>query len=98
MPAACWAAMTAEPRPGRCWHARALRWCCSAIAGCSPRALLAQALDSNALGALETLCAWFASGTRLRDRARIEGLEHLRAALAEGRGAVVVGAHYDGIE
>lgn len=62
------------------------------------RALLAKAMVSNASGALETLSAWFASSARLMDGARISGLEHLLDALAEGRGVVVVGAHYDGIE
>lgn len=62
------------------------------------RALLQRTLRSNATGALETLCAWFASREQLAGGAHISGLVHLHAALAEGRGVVVVGAHYDGIE
>jgi KDO2-lipid IV(A) lauroyltransferase len=60
--------------------------------------LLAKTLVSNTTGVLETLRGWFATPAQLSGLARIDGLEHLHAALAEGRGAVVVGAHYDGIE
>lgn len=62
------------------------------------RDLLAQTLVSNTTGVLETLRGWFATRNQLAGLARIEGIEHLHAALAEGRGMVVVGAHYDGIE
>lgn len=61
-------------------------------------ALLARTLASNTAGALETLRAWFAPSAALAGSADIDGLEFLRKALAEGRGVVVVGAHYDGIE
>ena len=60
--------------------------------------LLAKTLVSNTTGVLETLRGWFATRKQLTGLARIEGIEHLHAALAEGRGVVVVGAHYDGIE
>lgn len=62
------------------------------------RALLARTMVSNTCGLLETLRAWFASPAQLAGGARISGLEHLLEALTEGHGAVVVGAHYDGIE
>ena len=60
--------------------------------------LLAKTLLSNTTGVLETLRGWFATRKQLTGLARIEGIEHLHAALAEGRGVVVVGAHYAGIE
>jgi Kdo2-lipid IVA lauroyltransferase/acyltransferase len=62
------------------------------------RDLLAKTLVSNTTGVLETLRGWFATRTQVSGLARIDGLDHLHAALAEGRGVVVVGAHYDGIE
>ena len=61
-------------------------------------ALLEQAMHSNLLGVLETLRAWFASPAQLAGSVSIQGIEHVRAALAQGHGAVVVGAHYDAIE
>ena len=60
--------------------------------------LLAKTLLSNTTGVLETLRGWFATRKQLTGLARIEGIAHLHTALAEGRGVVVVGAHYDGIE
>ena len=62
------------------------------------RDLLAKTLLSNTTGVLETLRGWFATPAQLAGLAKIDGIEHLHAALAEGRGVVVVGAHYDGIE
>lgn len=62
------------------------------------RDLLAKTLVSNTTGVLETLRGWFATPAQLAGLARIDGIEHLHAALAGGRGVVVVGAHYDGIE
>ena len=60
--------------------------------------LLRDTLLSNTTGVLETLRGWFATPAQLAGQAQIVGIEHLHAALAEGRGVVVVGAHYDGIE
>lgn len=61
-------------------------------------ALLARTLESNTVGVLESLRAWFAPLASLHAGARITGLAHLHAALAEGRGVILVGAHGDGIE
>lgn len=60
--------------------------------------LLRRTLASNTTGGLDTLRGWFAPASRLRRVAGIDGLDVLAAALAEGRGAVVIGAHYDSIE
>ncbi len=45
-------------------------------------------------GALELMIPWLNPGKSLADRFRMEGKEHLDAAVAEGRGVVLVGAHY----
>lgn len=60
--------------------------------------LLRATLASNTTGALDTLRTWFTPSARLRGSARIDGLDVLADALREGRGAVLVGAHYDSIE
>ena len=62
------------------------------------RDLLSKTLVSNTTGVLETLRGWFATRKQLAGLASIDGIEHLHSALGEGRGVVVVGAHYDGIE
>lgn len=86
-------------------NARRRRIAAANIAACFPaldaagrRDLVARTLASNTTGVLETLQAWFAPPGRLAGRARIDGLEHLHAALADGHGAVLVCAHYDGVE
>lgn len=46
----------------------------------------------------ETGLVWWASATRLRRLIRFEGLEHLQAALARGRGALLLSAHFTTLE
>ncbi len=60
--------------------------------------LLRATLASNTTGVLDTLRTWFAPTARLRGIARIDGIDVLADALREGRGAVLVGAHFDAIE
>lgn len=55
--------------------------------------LLDATMRDTATGALETLRAWFASGQRLRGMFVVEGLEHLQAARASGRGVLLVTGH-----
>lgn len=86
-------------------NARRRRIAAANIALCFPRLdpgarqrLLQRVLASNITGLLEALRAWFAPAGTLAGTVRIDGLEHLQAALDDGRGAVVVCAHYDGFE
>jgi KDO2-lipid IV(A) lauroyltransferase len=46
----------------------------------------------------ETALAWWASDARVRQLARIEGLEHLDRALAHGKGAIMLAAHFTSLE
>ena len=62
------------------------------------RRRLADASVANAaVGLLETLRAWHAPSSVLRPLARVEGVEHLQAALARG-GVVLLGGHTTHIE
>lgn len=61
-----------------------------------PRArarLLDAAMRDTVTGALETLRAWFAPSARLRGLFEVEGLEHLRAEMAQDRGVLLVTGH-----
>lgn len=60
--------------------------------------LLRETLASNSTGGLDALRAWFAPSAALRGLGDITGLDTLVVALAEGHGAVLVGAHYDSLE
>jgi len=46
------------------------------------------------IGALELMMPWLNPKRDLSDRFTIEGQAHLDAALAEGRGVILIGAHY----
>lgn len=57
-------------------------------------ALLHEVFANGGLTVFETLNAWFRAPDYYRDKVTIHGLEHLRAAEAAGRGALLLGAHY----
>lgn len=60
--------------------------------------LARQHFESLGIGLLEIAQCWWGNAARLRARVRIEGLEHLQAALAQGRGAVLLSAHTTTLE
>lgn len=60
--------------------------------------LLRETLASNTTGGLDTLRAWFAPSGRTPGHARLTGMDALVEAIGEGRGAILVAAHYDSIE
>ena len=49
-------------------------------------------------GVIETAVSWWTPARRLAGRSRIEGLEHLQAALARGRGVILLSAHFTTLE
>ena len=58
------------------------------------RRLLRANMRNTIIGALELLRAWYAPGARLHGLAEIEGLDRLRAALAEGHGVLLFTGHF----
>jgi Kdo2-lipid IVA lauroyltransferase/acyltransferase len=61
------------------------------------RALALAHFQSLALGVFETLAGWWAQSEDL-PAFRVQGLEHLQAALAPGRGALLLTAHFTTLE
>ena len=72
---------------------------------CFPQMLVAQReqilcehFRSIGIGMFETAMSWWSPDERIRRLARIEGEEHLRAALERGRGAILLSAHFTTLE
>jgi KDO2-lipid IV(A) lauroyltransferase len=60
--------------------------------------LLERHCQSLGIGLCETATTWWSSDERVRKLAQVEGIEHLAAALAKGRGVILVGGHFTTIE
>lgn len=60
--------------------------------------LLKAHFHSAGIAIFETAISWWASKQRVRKLAQLEGEEHLRAALALGRGAILLSAHFTTLE
>jgi len=61
-------------------------------------ALLIKHFESLGIGMLETALSWWSAPGRLRRLTQIEGLEHLHAALAHGKGVILLSAHFTTLE
>lgn len=57
-----------------------------------------EVFENNAIGLFETANAWWSSPERFQRRVTIEGLEHIEAAKAEGKGVLLTGAHYSTLD
>ena len=58
------------------------------------RRLVRATVRETVTGALELVRGWYAPAWRLRGLAQVQGLEHLRAARAQGRGVLLFGGHF----
>ena len=68
--------------------------CFPELSDAERRQLCRQSFIEISTGALELMMPWLNPRRSLADRFVIKGREHLDAAVAEGRGVILVGAHY----
>jgi len=61
-------------------------------------ALLREHFESFGMGLVEVAISWWTPQTRLRSLGHIEGIEHVRAALQQGNGVILLSAHFTGLE
>lgn len=61
-------------------------------------ALVDRHCASLGMALCETANTWWSSDRRVHKLAEVHGLDHLQAALAKGRGAIMIGGHFTTIE
>lgn len=68
--------------------------CFPELDAAAQRRLVRECVANAMTGVLELLRAWYLPAAALPGLARVEGLEHLHAALARGRGVLLVTGHF----
>lgn len=95
--ALCWIAWPFAGRRRRI-AARNIALCFPELDGGQQHGLLKRNFRATAIGLLEMIRAWFAPSWRLRDLYEMDGLQHLEAARAAGRGVLLLSAHFTTVE
>lgn len=78
--------------------ARNLALCFPDLDACARARLLRAHFAALGIGLFEFARAWWGSVEPLRRGTTVQGLEHVRAAQAEGRGVIVVSGHFTTLE
>jgi KDO2-lipid IV(A) lauroyltransferase len=77
---------------------RNIEMCLPELSHDARKSLLKRHFESLGIGLCETAITWWSDDERVRSLVKIEGLDHLRRALARGHGAILVGGHFTTIE
>ncbi len=75
-----------------------LRLCFPEMGEKEREALVRRHFEAMGIGLFEVGMAWWAPDRRLKGLARVEGMEHLRRLRKEGRGALLLTAHFTTLE
>ena len=60
--------------------------------------LVADTFKNNGIGIIETAMAWWSDRESFRSKVTLEGKEYLDQALKEGKGVILLGAHYSTLD
>lgn len=60
--------------------------------------LIRRIFENNGIGVFETAMAWWSPERLFNNRVHFKGREHLEAALAEGKGVLLLGAHFSTLD
>jgi KDO2-lipid IV(A) lauroyltransferase len=77
---------------------RNIELCLPELCPKSREELLNRHFGSLGIALLETGFAWWSSASRLKRIVRVEGIEHVHAARARGRGVILLTAHFTPLE
>ena len=75
-----------------------LRLCFPELSEQEHKKLVIKTFRSNGIGLIEVAIAWFRDPEDYRSRTTVTGLENLEAAIAEGKGVLLLGAHFSSLE
>ncbi len=75
-----------------------LRHCFPEMTASEREQLVRDTFRASAISIFEGGMSWWGSDRRLKPLYQIEGLEHLQAARAQGRGVILLGGHYTTLE
>lgn len=78
--------------------ARNIELCLPELTRDERASLLDRHCQSLGMGLCETATTWWSNNATVAARAEVQGLEHLSAALAKGRGVILIGGHFTTIE
>ncbi|HYQ72219.1 MAG TPA: lipid A biosynthesis acyltransferase, partial [Gammaproteobacteria bacterium] len=72
--------------------------CFPELAAAAQQQLLRAHFAALGIGLVEMAMSWWAGAERLQRLVTLDGLEHLQQALAEGRGVILLSAHFTTLE
>jgi KDO2-lipid IV(A) lauroyltransferase len=75
-----------------------LKLCFPALTEAEREAMVRDVFRQGGIGVFETAAAWMKPTEYHRRRIAVEGLQHVLDAQAQGRGVIILGAHYSGLD
>ncbi|HEV2703760.1 MAG TPA: LpxL/LpxP family Kdo(2)-lipid IV(A) lauroyl/palmitoleoyl acyltransferase [Steroidobacteraceae bacterium] len=75
-----------------------LQLCLPELTAAERERVLKQHFEALGMGLCESAMTWWGSDTEITRLSRVVGVEHLRHALAQGRGAILLTAHFTTLE